>query len=189
MRKKIEFFIICVLISFSCSENMPKPAGFPRVDRSNSRIDTFSCYAFTFHYPASVKIEEVKKESTLGLWFNMNYIEYDATIYCTYIPVNRVNIAHFLDESYQSAYGHVLKADGVLQTQYEDSLHHTAGILYDIKGSVASPIQFYITDSVSNFFRGSLYFNHTVKPDSVAPIVQYIREDIVGIIETLKWVR
>lgn len=168
---------------------MPKPAGFPRIDRSNNETNTFSSLAFSFYYPASVKIEEVKKEGTAGLWFNMNYPQYDATIYCTYLPVDGTNVAQFLDESYRSAYGHVSKADGILQTQYENSLHHTVGVLYDIKGSVASPIQFYITDSVSNFFRGSLYFNHAVKPDSVAPIVQYIREDIVSMMETLKWVR
>lgn len=189
MRSGIVVFIICALLLISCNDYLPKPAGYPRIDRVKNELNTFTCPDFSFSYPASVEIKEVKKEAESGFWFNMIYSEYDAIIYCTYLPVDKVNLRSLLNESYHLAYSHVSKADGILQTQFTDSLYHISGIIYDIKGAVASPVQFYVTDSTSSFLRGSLYFNQRVKTDSIAPVVKIIREDIVEIMETLRWKR
>lgn len=187
MKREIPLLILCALFFASCNEYTPKPAGYARIDRFENKLDTFSCFGVSFLYPVSVKIHEVSDEDKTGSWFNLYYPEYDATIFCTYLPIDQISLGKILDESYQLAYSHVAKADGIQQTQYTNPLQLTSGILYDIKGAVASPVQFYITDSISNFLRGSLYFNNEVKPDSVAPVVQYIREDIINMMETLKW--
>ena len=44
-----------------------------------------------------------------------------------------------------------------------------------------------ISDSVSNFFRGALYFDCKPNADSLAPAIQYIREDIIELIQTFSW--
>jgi gliding motility-associated lipoprotein GldD len=56
-----------------------------------------------------------------------------------------------------------------------------------MKGNAASPAQFYVTDSVRNFLRGSLYFNHTPNADSIAPAANYVLQDMIHMIETLEW--
>jgi gliding motility-associated lipoprotein GldD len=61
------------------------------------------------------------------------------------------------------------------------------GILYDIKGNSASSLQFYLTDSSRHFFRGALYFNVQPNKDSLAPVIDYFREDIIYLIETFSW--
>jgi len=61
------------------------------------------------------------------------------------------------------------------------------GILYDLKGNTASSVQFYVTDSVKHFLRGSLYFEAVPDADSLAPVINFFRGDIVHLIETLKW--
>ena len=94
-----------------------------------------------------------------------------------------------LEDSYQLAYSHATKANGIEQTIIRDSLNNTAGTLYDIKGSVAVPIQFFTTDSIQNFFRGSLYYNQIVNPDSVAPITHFLRDDIIQLMESMKWTK
>jgi len=60
-------------------------------------------------------------------------------------------------------------------------------MLYDIKGNTASSVQFYVTDSTKKFLRGALYFAVTPSEDSLGPVIRHFREDIVHLIETLKW--
>jgi gliding motility-associated lipoprotein GldD len=62
-----------------------------------------------------------------------------------------------------------------------------SGIFYDIGGDAASPTQFFVTDSAKHFLRGSLYFNAAPNSDSLAPVVKYIKEDMLHLLETVKW--
>jgi len=180
--------LACVFIFVSCSESVPKPSGYPRIDKLYSEQVIFDYPDFSFLYPATSKIEEVKKDDVKAeFWFNIFYPQYNATIYCTYLQTNKSSLPRLLEESYHLAYSHVLKAEGITQTQFSDSIYHTSGIIYDIKGSVAAPVQFYVTDNNSHFLRGSLYFNNEVKTDSISPVIQYIREDIVNLMESLQW--
>jgi gliding motility-associated lipoprotein GldD len=62
------------------------------------------------------------------------------------------------------------------------------GVLYEIKGAeAASTLQFYVTDSLSHFLRGALYFNVSPNNDSLAPVIDFIEEDIRHMIGTLNW--
>ena len=59
--------------------------------------------------------------------------------------------------------------------------------MYNLQGPVASPIQFFATDSCEHFLRGSLYLYHSPNPDSLQPSLAHIEKDIVHLIETLAW--
>lgn len=61
------------------------------------------------------------------------------------------------------------------------------GSIYEITGNAASNVQFHITDSTHNFIKGSLYFYVKPNYDSILPAVNYIKEDILHLIETLEW--
>ena len=54
-------------------------------------------------------------------------------------------------------------------------------------GNAASQVQFVITDSVRHCLRGALYFNERPNKDSIAPVADYIREDIIRLMETARW--
>lgn len=186
MRVRI-FCLFIVVTLLSCNEYTPKPKGYRRVVRQPIEYIQFSNPKFSFLYPGDAYIEPLISEHKPEIWFNMHYREYNATLHCTYIPLLNQNLNKVLDDSYHLAYSHVSVAQGIAQTQFSDSLHHTFGIIYDIQGSVASPIQFYLTDNTSNFLRGSLYFDQIAKADSVVQIVSFIRNDIIHIMESLEW--
>ncbi|MEO0733760.1 MAG: hypothetical protein AAFZ52_13065, partial [Bacteroidota bacterium] len=61
------------------------------------------------------------------------------------------------------------------------------GIAFDIAGPAASPFQFFLTDSTNHFLRGALYFDTEVRPDSLAPVIAYAKEDIFRLVETFQW--
>ena len=60
------------------------------------------------------------------------------------------------------------------------------GMLYDYEGITATSSQFYLTDSVEHFFRGSFYFNTEIN-DSIAPINNFVKEDVRFLIESFRW--
>ncbi|MBP6185006.1 MAG: hypothetical protein KA479_08680, partial [Saprospiraceae bacterium] len=62
-----------------------------------------------------------------------------------------------------------------------------SGMAFNLEGPSASPFQFFLTDSTNHFFRASLYFNTRPNPDSLAPMVEFVKKDIVRIIETMRW--
>src|SRR5690625_7419423 len=52
------------------------------------------------------------------------------------------------------------------------------GMVFRLRGPVASPYQFYLTDTVQHFLRGSLYFNSHPNPDSISPLLVHLSVDI-----------
>jgi gliding motility-associated lipoprotein GldD len=189
MRMKRFCYIFSAFASafISCNDYTPKPTGYPRIDRQESQPLRYSHPEFSFSYPSEAEVKEVERESNRGFWFNITYPAYDAVIYCTYLPVNKTILPKAIEDSYRLAYSQSAKADAIVQTPFADSSKHTVGIIYDIKGSVASPVQFYITDDNTGFLRGSLYFEQAVKPDSVAPVVAFLRKDIADMMKSLEW--
>ena len=61
------------------------------------------------------------------------------------------------------------------------------GSLFMLDGESASPLQFMLTDSVSRFFRGALYYDCIPNADSLAPVTRYLKQDIVELIQSFKW--
>lgn len=110
----------------------------------------------------------------------------NAKIHLTFSFLNK-NLDTLIDDSHTLAYKHTVKADAIEKIAYFNDTTKVYGLLYNLKGNVASPVQFYMTDSVKHFLRGSLYFNSTPNKDSLLPSVEFIREDIKHIFETLEW--
>jgi gliding motility-associated lipoprotein GldD len=82
---------------------------------------------------------------------------------------------------------HINKADAINELVINNKASSVFGILYDLKGNTATSVQFYVTDSTNHYLRGSLYFESEPNADSLAPVIDFFREDIIHIIETLKW--
>ncbi|MFR9166194.1 MAG: hypothetical protein ACLVKO_08280 [Dysgonomonas sp.] len=189
MRNKI-FVLFAILFFTACSSNnndMPKPVGYNRIERISSNYKTLATKHFSFSYSDLAYIDTLKTEKENNVWFNIVYPQYQARIYCSYSSINRNMLNERLEDSYRLAYSHATKSAGIQQNLYENPNHRTYGILYDIEGEVATPVQFFLTDSIQHFFRASLYYDTKVKADSVSPITRIMREDIMKMIESFEW--
>jgi gliding motility-associated lipoprotein GldD len=60
-------------------------------------------------------------------------------------------------------------------------------LVFDIAGNTASSVQFYLTDSTRHFLRGSLYFYSAPNIDSLRIVVDFIKKDILHLINTTSW--
>jgi len=119
-------------------------------------------------------------------WINIEYPALQAKVYLSYKTINN-NLALLLEDSRTFVYNHVSMADAIDEKIISHPEHKVYGIMYDLKGNAASAFQFFATDSVHHFIRASLYFNNRPNYDSLAPIIAYIRQDLVHMVETLEW--
>jgi gliding motility-associated lipoprotein GldD len=166
---------------------VPKPRGYFRIDLPPHKYQVYDTLCpFVFEYPVYSRISYDVGKTSEPCWFNIEFPGYRAKVYISYKRLNG-NIADVLQESHEFAYSHSIKADAITEQPWINTEKEVYGILYDLKGNTASSIQFYLTDSTRNFIRGALYFSATPDEDSLAPVIKYFREDIVHLIETLKW--
>lgn len=187
---KLKYLIISTLIcSFtSCRDSVaPKPKGYFRIDLpdKNYRLYDTLC-PFIFEYPVYGLISYDVGKISEPCWFNIEFPHYKAKIYVSYKNINN-NLESILKESNDFAYSHLVKADAISEQPWQNAVSKVYGILYDIKGNTASSIQFFVTDSTKHFLRGALYFSAQPNEDSLAPVIQFFREDIVHLVETFKW--
>jgi gliding motility-associated lipoprotein GldD len=175
-------------ISQSCRNNYtPRPYGFFRVTISEPEYSFISSpylpYRFEKSQIAEIKLRESPDEI---YWIDIVYTTLNATIHGSYIRINN-NLYELTEDARNLAYAHVSRADDLREPFFYHPEKSVYGFLYYIRGNVASPIKFFVTDSVRHFFRGALYFNHRPNKDSIAPMLDYIREDIIHLMETFEW--
>ncbi len=183
--------IICAFTFVSCNDEnayMPKPRGYFRIDlpeKSYTPIDTieryrFECpsYAFTTNDPYSPNEKN---------WINIEMPDFKSSIHFTHKPING-NLGEYLEDIHTMLTKHLQKANGIRDSLIVNDEHHVYGMFIEMDGkAVATPIQFYLTDSTDNFVRGALYFNFKPNNDSLQPVINYIKEDINHIINTFEW--
>jgi gliding motility-associated lipoprotein GldD len=81
---------------------------------------------------------------------------------------------------------HQIKAYSIDEVIVKTPLGHTA-VVAELDGEVPSQMQFTITDSTKNFLRAALYFNTHVQNDSLRPAIEYMKKDIMHLINTFNW--
>jgi len=187
-KNKFIFILLLPMLIISCNENYyPKPHGYIRTDFPEKEYILFDeSYPFTFEIPV---YSEVVADSSLGaekFWSDWNFPKFKATVFISYKDIKN-NLHEYEEDTRELAYKHTIKADAIDPIIWENHDEKVYGILYDIKGNVASQIQFYLTDSTNHFIRGSFYFNCIPNKDSLAPSLKFLRQDIDKMIETFKW--
>src|ERR1035437_3234497 len=168
-RTKILILFIFLSASYGCRHvPVPKPRGHFRIDLPERQYVQFN--------------EQTRKNLNIPLTF-----EYPAYGHLTYQDVKN-DLDSLLEQSYDlNVKYHVAKADAIKELVLSNRENKVYGILYDLKGNTASAVEFYVTDSLSHYLRGSLYFATEPNADSLAPVIDFFREDIIHLIETLKW--
>ena len=172
----------------SCRQNYtPKPRGYLRVDFPEKEYAVFdSTCPYRFACPVYARVVPDTDYNSEPCWVNIEFPSFDGKIHISYKRVSG-NLYGYIEDSRALAYKHTIRADAIRETVYSNPQAGVHGILYDIKGNAASALQFYLTDSLRHFLRGSLYFNVAPDKDSLAPVIAYFREDIIHLMESFEW--
>lgn len=180
------------LILFSCTsttEFTPKPKGYNRID-----LPEHAYVALEGKHPYSFERSTLAKElpDTSYLaeahWIDLFYPAFNSNIQITYKALEqKKNLfdEHVVD-AHKLTYKHDVKAHAIDEAFYRSKKGYAVTI-FELEGEVPSQLQFYVTDSSKHFLRGAVYFKTATKNDSLAPVINYMKEDVLHLIETLSF--
>ncbi len=188
---KIHLAALCFcFLLFSCDQTFaPKPKGYNRIDLPESEyIALADSFPYQFEYSAHARILRDTSWMAERYWIDIYYPEMQALVQVTYKPVNgdTALLGEYFDDSFRLTSKHQIKAYSI----EESSMRLPNGswaIISELSGEVPSQFQFHITDSSQHFMRGALYFKTSTKNDSLKPVIEYIKFDIVHMLNTLEW--
>lgn len=182
------FFLILVFFLTGCSENYtPKPRGYFRItfpEKSYKKFESNAPYQFEIpEYSVMLKYSSDKDETW---WYNLVFPEMKGTVHISYRNI-KGNLNEYIEDSRSLVYKHTIKADAINEQTFINGDKKIYGVLYEIKGNAASPYQFFVTDSTKHFLRGALYFNVYPNKDSLAPVFNFVKKDIIHLMESVEW--
>ena len=187
---KQSLLVVTLLLAVACTPDyVPKPEGFNRIDMPPptyvSLPDTFP---YDFEYSEHAKLYPDTSYQAEPYWLNIYYPEHAANIQLTYKTVNddRERLETMLEDAYRLTANHQVKASSIDEAVIGTPSGKRA-LIAELSGEVPSQFQFYITDSTDHFLRGALYFRTATANDSLAPVIEYIKRDMIHLLNTLEW--
>lgn len=176
------------MLLFACgSDPIPKPTAYYRIDlpeKEYGQVDSIP-FPFSFELPNYAKVN-LKRTSSDPEFLNLDFPRFGARLHLSYKPID-TNVYQMLEDARSLVYKHVVKAQDIQENIVENSEARVYGTYYEIAGNAASGAQFYLTDSTNHFLRGALYFNVEPNYDSLAPVQNFLKEDIERMIESFRW--
>ncbi len=194
MNGKTIFCVLIFALGFAitgCDEEdeifSPKPRGYFRINFPEKKYRLYdSICPYKFEIPVYTQMKQDNHNGADPCWLNLEFPKYQATVHLSYKEVNN-NIATYLEDSHNFANRHQVKATGLDEITVVRDSAKVYGLVFDIEGNTASSVQFYLTDSTKHFLRGALYFNSIPNIDSLRIVVDFIKKDILHLINTTSW--
>lgn len=189
MPVKIFLFFLFISLIGCKEEYSPKPYGYFRIDFPEKAYHELKGdYPYHFEVATDAVVETDHENQAEPYWINLYYPAYNARIHLSYKPVTSdTSLYYYRQDCHRMAYTHTIKAESINERFFRQEQNETSGLIYFIEGNTATSTQFFITDSTRHFLRGSLYFNQRPNKDSLAPVINYLRKDIINLMETVKF--
>ena len=190
---RVVAFSLVVIVSvaaMSCSKDyQPKPKGYNRIPLPDtSYIALPDTLPYQFEYSQYARLTKDTSWIREKHWVEIYYPTLKANIHITYKKVmnNEQLLKEFLNDAYVLTAKHQIKANAINETIVTTKDKKVA-IVAEIEGEVPSQFQFTMTDSTRNFIRGALYFNTKVQNDSLRPAIDFMKKEMMHIVNTLEW--
>ncbi|WKN41123.1 gliding motility lipoprotein GldD [Tunicatimonas pelagia] len=189
--KNSSFSVIILVGMLACTspDYVPKPQGYNRIDLpEHSYTSLPDTLPYDFEYSSHATIRPDTSANTDRYWLNIYYPDFVADVQLTYKPVNQSEqrLETLLEDSYQLTANHQIRASSIDESVLGTPSGKKA-LIAELSGEVPSQFQFYITDSTNHFLRGALYFRTATQNDSLAPVIEFIKIDMVHLLNTLEW--
>ncbi len=163
----------------------PLAYGYYRIDLPEASYHTHGQgLPYSFDLSDYAQVTPINDEP---YWINIDYPAWNATIHCSYKSLKTSDLNELTEDTRTLVYKHTIRADAIAEEFFENRAHQAYGVFYEIDGNAASSVQFFVTDSMRHFVRGSLYFNNLPNADSIAPVNAFISNDIRHLMETITW--
>jgi len=182
-------FLLALILS-GCERNfLPKPIGYNRLILPEASYQPLpDTLPFSFEYSKNARLLRDTSRISERYWIEIYYPALKSNIHITYKKINHNQklLKEYLDDAYTLTAKHQIKASAIDEVITKTPSGKVA-VIAELEGEVPSQFQFTMTDSSTNFLRGALYFDTKVQNDSLAPAIEYMKKDIMHLINTLNW--
>jgi len=171
------------------SDFLPKPKGYNRIDLPIASYQPMTeKHPFNFQYSTQAILKPDSVRWAEPHWMYVYYPKLNAVIQLTYKPLggDKIKMAKLIDDAHKLVAKHGLKAYAI-QNYILKMPSGQKAMLMELEGEVPTYLQFYTTDSTKHYLRGALYFNTALKSDSLAPVIDYLKQDVIKLLNTLQW--
>ncbi|MEO9965969.1 MAG: gliding motility lipoprotein GldD [Reichenbachiella sp.] len=189
MMRRGYWVLVLLLIGCGKQNHNPKPKGFNRIELAPAEYQMLAD-SFPFQMEYSTQAIILKDSSWIAerYWFDMYYEKLGANIQVTYKPVNndRSKLEEYLSDSYRLTSEHRVKAYAIDESVITLKNGIKATVM-ELSGEVPTQFQFHVTDSSKHFLRCALYFKTATQNDSLRPVINYVKMDMLHMLNTLTW--
>ena len=189
MKSSRYLFFLAAAIFLGCQRDYtPKPKGYNRFILPAPQYQVLpDTFPYSFEYSKHAKLLDDTTWISDRYWIEIFYPQFKADVHITYKSIAGENsLKELLDDAYFLTAKHQIKAYAIDDVILKTKSGMTASIA-ELDGQVPSQFQFVVTDSTLNFLRGALYFNTEVQNDSLSPAIEYVKKDIIHLLNTLEW--
>ena len=173
----------------SAPEFTPKPKGYNRIDLPAHRYQLLGGgHPYEFEYSKEAVVKRDSSYMAQPHWINVYYPKLHANVQITYMDVQRDRRLYnkMMEDARKLTGKHEIKATAIEERILKSPSGMRASV-FELSGEVPSQFQFYTTDSTHHFLRGALYFQTATANDSLAPVIEYVKVDMVRMINTLRY--
>ena len=187
--KLTKYFALIGLL-FSCSENailIPKPPTYLRLNLPKHEYKLFSDKCpYTFEIPKTFDVIQVEEKNIVSCHKEIKLGALNGVINFSYIEMIEP-LSRYVNYSNDKVDEHKIKASSIEDLKILRPEDRVFGTFFELKGDVATPFQFYLTDSTSRFVSGVVYFNSVPNYDSLKPSLDYLKLDLMRLVNSFKW--
>ena len=189
-RSRTLMTIVAILLLTSCTrDHVPKPLGFNRLPLPDPAYRPLpDSLPYSFEYSQHARLLPDTSSIRENYWIEIYYPFMKANIHVTYKALHNNDklLREYLNDAYTLTSKHQVKAYAINELISKTPSGKTA-VIAELEGEVPSQFQVTITDSTHNFLRAALYFNTGIANDSLAPAIEYMKKDMMHLINSLEW--
>lgn len=202
MKKFLFSFVILIIVSCSEDNFIPKPPTHLMVDLPAHAYQKFSD---TIHYSFDIpkiwsKTNDPKRiyngfyrghrrdpNDNRSLTFYLGD-KINGEIHFQYTQIDSTNtLSKLVFETFKIKDEHKMRSQNPNEIKIIDKKRKVYGILFEFIGNSAVNFEFLLTDSTKNFVRSGLELRTTPNYDSLQPTLNYIKTDLIHLINTFQW--
>lgn len=195
INKRDAIYLVIIIITSgllltSCKKNeYPREYVYHRIDypEANYKTTDNDSYPYTFEYPlySTLSVPETKKPGVF--WLDLRFEKFRASLYTTFLGID--NKSGFAEKKLifnSMLIERLSEYSEISETSVENNYQDYIATIYEIKGTPALPLAFFISDKNKFFYQGYIYFDYVPVTDSISDIIVGMKRDIKHIVESFR---
>ncbi len=187
---KLFYTLVVIAALSSCGEEQltPKPPTYLRLELPEASYKTYKddCgYSFKLNNNYSVEMAPVQDKG-FNCHRRIQLGDLNGTVFFRFMKMEKP-VAFYINNSIDEVEVHQVKATNIKDKKIVRTQDRVFGTIFELHGDVATPFQFYLTDSTDQFVYAEVLFNCRPNYDSLKPSLEYLKKDLDTLLSTFQW--